>query len=181
MFFIASLLTAFRVEFIHLFVPIIVMFIGCAFSLYNLVFLFGCLVISFSIVMIFDHTIGVPPISLDYINKKQLINMFMSIDSNSTVILFSLIPILWCFAWSVPIKMHLLLMSFVLSVLLIFIIPISSISERYFTRIVIIRLLLTKTSMFFISHQKQFVSQIISFVFVLFVSSLSDFSIYKLK
>lgn len=163
-----SVISSIRIEFIFLFLPLIIGFIGSSFTFVNAIILLCYLIISFSIMMLIDHKIGIPAISFDIVNKVELLKVMISNDYNLVIPVFIIALFIWIFVEYVPTEDHLLLMSLVLTVLCVFYFSISSIFIDYFFRSILIHQLLRTVMFYIISHQRPNVSYIISVVYLVF-------------
>ena len=167
LFILISIISSIRIEFIFLFIPLIIGFIGSSFTIANLVILLCFIIISFSIMMFIDHKIGIPIISFDVINKKELFKIIISSDYNLLIPVFIITLFLWGFIEFITIEDHLLLMSFLMTALSIFCFSISSIFLDYFIRNLLIHQILVNITFFIIAHQKIYISYMLSLIYLI--------------
>ncbi|OHS97523.1 hypothetical protein TRFO_36283 [Tritrichomonas foetus] len=137
--FVASISTAMRIENIILFIPIIISVISETVHRFYVIFIFiFTMLLNLAVLLLIDRTIRLPNISLDLISSKELFSHCLNDCNGLFVWTLIIIPVL-CFFTQFSVNEHIFLFELLLTIVLLFKIPISSYKETYCPRTLMIR------------------------------------------
>ena len=169
-----------RIEYLVLFVPIIVIFSNCALvkaSLFLLFFL--AFFMNFLVMIVADRFIGFPSMTLDSFSLHDLLFSLMSSDFNGLVLISILIiPFFWPFIDYKSKRNLLYMISLVFMIVFAAILHVSCLQDSFLTRILIIRLALILLLGQIVCNQNSILVSII--LLALFFAISMIFSIFEL-